>query len=171
MIGKCPVDLLESITEECAKYDVDVNLALSISWQESKWNTSAMRFEKSWYKNRASGMGCSQLKEYNKYTGSSCSYETERMAISTSWGPFQMMGIVLRESGFDEAFFTSILKEDGRLASEYAIKHIKKLLKNQNGDIEKAISDYNDGNPNKMDNVKYVREVMNTYNQLKEERK
>jgi soluble lytic murein transglycosylase-like protein len=148
---------------EAAKPKVEFALLCSLIEQESDWNIWAWNPEPKYkwvwnVKRRAPfrPLTYSEVtspippKDFPTLAGDK---DQEWQAQRSSWGLLQLMGAVPREYDFDGLYLTELL--DPELNLYYGCIHFNKKLKRTNGNIEKALLQWNGGgNPN------YPKEVL-----------
>lgn len=131
-------------------------LVLAIIKVESNFNSSAVRYEPNY----------TYLVSPHAVKPVECSYRTEIELQKMSWGLMQVMGAVAREYGF-RGWLTRLLSPDHNIY--YGITHLKMLEKRgiemtkryrkHHYGLNDLISDYNDGDWRKRDNVLYISKV------------
>lgn len=147
---------------------LDPILVAAICWQESDFNPWAFRFEPGFMRRYIDPMNRSRIVQQNPAVLTGVPTEdTERRALSTSFGPMQIMGQTARERGFEGQFLTELCGFRGLL---YGAKQLKFIQDRANGNLTETISNYNDGSSRLTANHEtYVPEVMARIDALKNE--
>jgi soluble lytic murein transglycosylase-like protein len=122
------IDLAEMAAQA---HGLDPVLVKAVCHHESgNWNPWAIRYEPAFYERYIHSM--STLKS-----------ETEKRGRAFSYGLTQIMGQTAREFGFGGDYLTELL--DPRINLEYGCRKLARCLKNTNGDMRKALLQYNGG--------------------------
>lgn len=150
---------IKTIVELIApNYSLDPVLILAIIATESSYNPNAMRYEPDYRFLNNPPAHASRL-------GSTI--ETESTLQRFSYGLMQVMGSVFRELGFLEPLPTAL---EPHINIQFGCRHFSNFVK-KHGNIEDAISSYNQGSPRKANgkymNQAYVDKVSNFYKNLK----
>ena len=95
--------------------------------------------------------------------------DTEIIHQKTSWGLMQVMGAVAREHGYLGPLNSLCTPQ---LGLQYGIQHIAKFIDKYEGDLQAAISAYNQGGDYRLEsgafkNQVYVDKIMEKYQYLK----
>jgi hypothetical protein len=141
-----------------AQLNVSSELLAAVCWQESSFNIFAFRFEPMFKERYVDKLSVKKIKSYNHYIISNGvpSIETERIALATSWGIMQIMGLTARELDFRGQYLSELCSPFGLYQGA---KYLKKQLDKYKGDVEKAISAYNAGTATK-NNEGYINSVI-----------
>lgn len=121
-------------------------LVVAIILQESAGNPWAMRFEPRF------------LERYvpvapERY--GAVSVPTERIALATSWGAMQIMGLTARTRGFHEPFLSALCYPETGI--EYGCRQLEHLkVRYFTTSWEPVIAAYNSGSPRKEENGAWV---------------
>lgn len=140
-------------------YNLDPVLIQAIIATESSFNVNAMRYESQF----------TYLTNPPTHAGRlGTSIETEATLQRFSWGLMQLMGSVFRELGFMEPLPLAL---EPHINIQFGCLHLSNYLKKY-GQVEDAISSYNQGSPRRDPNGKYynavyVDKVLNFYKNLK----
>lgn len=150
-----PWDVLSIVAE---KHGLEPELVAAVSYQESKGNKYAVRYEPNW----------SYLYQPDKFAKPlGISVESETQAQKFSYGYMQLMGSVARELGFQDSLIR--LCEPFN-AYEYGCAKLAQCLKRYPV-VNAAVAAYNAGTPKtvadgKFINQQYVDSVMGYYANL-----
>lgn len=132
------MNLVDSIANYCRGYDLPQNLVMAIAKVESNLNMVATRAETHyrWLWNVTDHKPFRRLSnpevvsneapaDFPRPASFFCTPDTEWQGQRMSWGPFQMMGALLRERRFLEPF--PVVCCDAELATKFACSHISHL--------------------------------------------
>lgn len=158
------MNLQDSTSKYCIGYDLPLPILIAIAKTESDFDSFATRFEPyyEWM------WDCEKNAPFRKVTDEeilsasapsdfpappkgkftvNCTADTEWVGQKTSWGPFQMMGSLLREKGYRGGF--PLICYDSDTAAKYACTHISKLRDRFHADHgwEGVVAAYNAGSP------------------------
>ena len=140
--------LILKVSEE---FGLDSNIVFGIIMTESNMNPCAIRYETN-YK---------WLYKPNSIRPRTCSFSTEIMMQSCSWGLMQVMGATLRELGFKGWLTSILLSKEQQLI--YGCRYFKSKM-NKYNNLNDAIVSYNSGHPMKKDgtyiNQYYLEKVL-----------
>lgn len=175
------MNLQDCIARYSVGYDLPTLLVTAIARVESGLLGTAIRFEPDYrwlwdMNNNRPFRHPTEEERYNTHapddfnagrpeiTGFYCSDDTEWIGQHISWGPFQMMGAVLRETGYKGPLPELCVDPD--LASRFACVHLSKLKYryfNRHG-WSGVVAAYNAGRPRRDDtgrffNQEYVNKV------------
>lgn len=152
-----------------AQFNVSAELITAICWQETSFDMFAFRFEPMFKGKYVDKLTVKKLKAYNPFI-KLCgvpSIETERIALATSWGAMQLMGLTAREGGFKEQYLSELCSPLGLLQGS---KYLKTQLDRYNDDVEQAISAYNAGTATTYNRKNYVEPVLKRMQRLLEDK-
>lgn len=136
-------DILKLIEIKSNQFSVLPELIAAIVATESMFRVYAMRYEHQWkYLSNPEGHAVRL----------GTTIETETVLQSFSYGLLQVMGSIFREYGFLSALPAALHPEDNL---HYGIQHFKGFL-DKYGNIEDAISSYNQGSPRRGPDGDYV---------------
>lgn len=158
------MNLQDSITTISAGYDLPVKLVAAVARVESNMGGLAIRFEPGyrWLWDMQNNKPFRHLSDEERYstraprdfyagsidlTGYYSSDDTEWVGQRTSWGPFQMMGAVLREAGYFGPF--TALCFDMETATRFAcakLSHLRDKYFDKHG-WSGVVAAYNAGRP------------------------
>lgn len=146
-----PEQVREEIKKQCKELGLDETLALAIAKIESNYIFDAIRYEPAFrYSLNIEDFARRHM----------ISQATEKAFQSMSYGPLQVMGLVMRECGFKGPLHSLIPKATDTI--NYALKHLKKLCDRYENE-DHIISAYNAGSVRKIGNTfsnqKYVDKV------------
>ena len=110
--------------------------------RESQWNPWAIRFEPKFESHYVEPL-----------VGPEGLSQTEALARSISWGLCQVLGEVARELGFQGKYLSEL--SDPVVGLEYGCRKLAKCLRNTNGDMARALEEFNGGG-----NKNYASEVL-----------
>lgn len=165
------MNLQDYISRLAPKHRVPPSLAFAIAKVESNMEMTAIRHEPhfrwlwdvrkhaAFRRLSSAEVAASQAPDDFKALPSEYFYssdDTEWMGQRTSWGPFQMMGALLRERGYRGPF--PELCRDAELATRFALLHIEWLALRYGGKHGWAgvAAAYNAGRPRKDEQGRYL---------------
>ena len=166
------MNLGDQIVKYADSYKVPSQIAVAVAQTESDMLMTALRYEPNYRylwdnkHNRAfKGLTTAKARAASPapgFTGSNpswgwfCNATTEWHMQKTSWGPFQMMGSVLRENGYIGPF--PAICADEALAALWGVRHLSMLRDayyskhGWNG----VVAAYNAGRPRLLESGRYV---------------
>ena len=121
--------------ESAITWGIDPALVFSLIETESDWNPWAARYEPAFYRRYIENL---KVKKFGYI-----SVDTEKMLRSTSFGLMQIMGQVARELGYHGTFLNNLC--DPSVGTYFGCKRLKKALSRKDGNVERALLDYNGG--------------------------
>ena len=167
------MNLVDATARHCHGYDLPLNLVLAIGKVESALDPYAIRFEPRYRwmwdsrRNRAfRRLGSAEVagnEAPNDFkvldptlSGFFSSADTEWTGQKMSWGPFQMMGALMRECGYRGPF--PKLCDDHDLSARFACLHIAKLKVryHRRHGWSGVVAAYNAGRPRRDSNGYYL---------------
>lgn len=144
-------EVKEEIIKQCEGLGLDETLALAICEVESNFDINAIRYEPTFRYSI-------NLQYYGRLFR--ISQDTEKAFQAMSYGPMQVMGLVMRELGF-KGHFVDLIKNQ-KPSIHYALKKLKLLTNKYENELH-VISAYNAGSikkiGNKFSNQEYVDKV------------
>ena len=127
------------IVEHAQKHQISPKLIAAIIHQESKGNPWAVRREHQFF---LKYLQYKTEQTIGGYVPQLCTFQTEKMLRSYSFGLMQIMGQTARENGFEGEYLTQLC--DPATNIEVGVKLIKKFV-DSTKDIHAALLRYNGG--------------------------
>jgi len=124
--------LISLVRDAAGVGGIDYSLLAALVEQESGWNQWAVRYEPAFFSKYISPI----------YTAGKIN-ATEAWLRAYSWGLGQILGEVARELGFTGPFLPELCDPATNL--KYVCLKLKKCLDRNNGDVTKALQEYNGG--------------------------
>jgi soluble lytic murein transglycosylase-like protein len=152
--------LNEIIKRNSQTFEIPENLIKSIIVQESGCRVWAIRYEPAFTRRHLTDKETGQLKSLEKLKGhipKGINRTTEYMMRATSFGLMQVMGQVAREYGFSKDSLVELCVPE--LNIYFGCSHFKRLLNLRDGDISRALLNWNGGG-----NPEYANEVLDKMN-------
>lgn len=129
----------------------------ALAKMESGLDPYATRYEPYFYDSYIQGLGLGQ-----KYRVGRCSVQTEEVNLATSFGLFQIMGVVARERNCRLEFLTHLL--DPAVNAHYACLHFKWMADQfETKDLFTLAVCWNGGNPASRAGARFAERLMEAY--------
>lgn len=145
-------------TQTESKYNLPAGSCYAFAKQESGFNPYATRFETHYGLGggRYARMVRSHATEWSRIWHGTPSMWTETVDCGKSWGIFQIMGINLRNLGYDGQYMNEILSDDGLAEQfEYFGRFVRDLRK-RFPRLTDWIAAYNAGSPRRTRSGAYI---------------
>lgn len=164
--------LIKIIVTVAGDTGVDPFLALAICEHESSLNPWATRYETDFFTRYVQPLSINRIQAISPYVKIGLpTVETERRALSTSFGLMQIMGMSAREAGFDGQWLTELC--DPFVGVRFGCLLLKSKIDKYG--MQPGIAAYNSGKPvysgKKFKNQEYVDSVQARQEKWREELK